>query len=163
MQASPTVKDMTRNDAFPSDTADSQGEAPVQYRSINSGRLILPGWMNLLPGEQDRIELQLDLKLTPGTHPHALMHLEYRDQHRQLILQGLLPIRAFSETEQGWSVMLPNVGSLLINAIDATPNPPILATQVIELNPDMPAGTVISVETEFDRPEQEEFVYQAQA
>ena len=35
--------------------------APQQFKSARSGRLVVPGWMNLVPGRADGIEIQLDV------------------------------------------------------------------------------------------------------
>ena len=35
--------------------------AQQQYKSSQSGRFVVPGWMNLIEGTPDAIEIQLDL------------------------------------------------------------------------------------------------------
>ena len=36
--------------------------APQQFKSARSDRYVVPGWMNLVPGQRDSVEIQLNSK-----------------------------------------------------------------------------------------------------
>jgi len=119
------------------------------YRSQGSDRAVVPGWNGLLPGTEDRIELQLDLSEADRAREQALLLIEFWSSPTELTLQSLLPVRAFAGEPKGWCVFLPAQGRVLIRAIDPQPNPPLLAAHSITLDPNTPMGTLIHVKVEF--------------
>lgn len=119
------------------------------YRSQGSDRAVVPGWNGLLPGTEDRIELQLDLSEADRAREQALLLIEFWSSPTELTLQSLLPVRAFAGEPKGWCVFLPAQGRVLIRAIDPQPNPPLLAAHSITLDPNTPVGTLIHVKVEF--------------
>ena len=45
--------------------------APQQFKSAQSGRLVVPGWMNLVPNRADAVEIQLDVASADGPESRA--------------------------------------------------------------------------------------------
>ena len=124
--------------------------APAQqFKSAASNRFVMPGWMNLLPGTPDSIEVQFDLAPEDHGRAQGLLLLDYWETPEKLTLQGILPVRAFTANPDGWCVMLPARGDLIIRAIDPQPNPPVLAPHWIHLNPETKPGTTVHVAVKF--------------
>ncbi len=123
--------------------------APTVYRSQGSDRAVVPGWTNIVSGVPDAIELQLDLSTADRAREQALLLIEYWATPQDLSLQSLLPVRAFAGEPNGWCVFLPAQGRVLIRAIDPQPNPPLLAAQAINLDPETPTGTLVHVQVAF--------------
>ncbi|ASN83178.1 hypothetical protein [Deinococcus ficus] len=119
------------------------------FRSTNSQRNIVPGWTNMLPDSPDWIELQIDVDMQSWTREHACVLLQYWDSNDVLTKQAILPMRAFSGDAAGWCAMLPNHGRVIVNAIDPTPRPPLLATHILTIDPKSPRGTVLNAEVRF--------------
>lgn len=118
------------------------------YRSNQSGRRVVDGWMNILPGHQDAIELQLDLEEADLNRAMAMMLVEYWDEG-QLKLQSLLPVRAFKQEETGWCVFLPARGAVMVRAIDPEPTPPMLGSNWLDLDENTQMGTMVNVKVNF--------------
>lgn len=123
-----------------------------QYKSAQSGRFVISGWLNLVAGAEDAIELQVDLDASDHSRQHACLLLEYWATPEDLTLQSVLPVRAFSANNSGWCAMLPAQGRVLIRAIDTEPNPPLLASQWINIDPATKPGTVVNVQVDFPDP-----------
>ena len=51
--------------------------APQQFKSALSGRLVVPGWMNLVPGKADGVEIQLDVAAADLHRAQASLLIEY--------------------------------------------------------------------------------------
>lgn len=123
-----------------------------QFKSLNSGRFVVPGWTNLVPGKPDAVELQLDLNEADAGREQALLLVEYWADGQELTLQSLLPVRAFraaGEGGPGWCVFVPAQGRVLVRAVDAQPDPPVLASHWINLDPGTPAGTTVHIDVKF--------------
>jgi len=125
------------------------GPAQTLYRSQGSDRAVVPGWMNVLPGVQDAIELQIDLSDADRSREQAMLLVEFWATPADLTLQSLLPVRAFQGEPKGWCVFLPAQGRVFIRAIDPQPNPPLLAAHAINLDPATPPGTLVNVKVAF--------------
>lgn len=120
-----------------------------QFRSTQSGRNVVPGWMNLVPGQPDTVEIQLDLDPVDHRRDHALLLVEYWGTPDDVTLQSILPVRAFRDAADGWCVFVPSKGRVLIRAIDPQPAPPVLASHWLNIEPQTQAGTVVSVAVKF--------------
>jgi len=118
-------------------------DQPEVYKSLNSGRRIIPGWMNILENVPDGIELQLDIALQNWEREQALVLLEYWETPADITLNSLLPMRVFSETPAGWCALLPTTGRIIIRAMDPAPRPAVLSMHIINIDPLMPRGSVI--------------------
>ncbi|MXV19806.1 uracil-DNA glycosylase [Deinococcus xianganensis] len=123
--------------------------APQQFKSARSGRLVVPGWMNLVPGRADGIEIQLDVAAEDLHREQASLLIEYWATPDDLTLQSVLPVRAFPATAEGWCAFVPPQGRVLVRAIDPQPNPPVLASHWINVDPATPAGTTVNVAVKF--------------
>lgn len=123
--------------------------APQQFKSARSGRLVVPGWMNLVPGKADGIEIQLDVAAEDLHREQASLLIEYWATPDDLTLQSVLPVRAFPATAEGWCAFVPPQGRVLVRAIDPQPNPPVLASHWINVDPATPAGTIVNVAVKF--------------
>lgn len=124
-------------------------QEPQQFKSAQSGRNVVPGWMNLVPGQPDAVEVQLDLNGDDLTREHACLLVDYWAASGELTLQSILPVRAFGAAPEGWCVFVPAQGRVLVRAIDPEPNPPVLASHWIVLEPRTPAGTVANIRVSF--------------
>ncbi|NTY00045.1 uracil-DNA glycosylase [Deinococcus sp. JMULE3] len=122
---------------------------PQQFKSARSGRLVVPGWMNLVPGKPDGIEIQLDVAAEDLHRDQASLLIEYWATPDDLTLQSVLPVRAFPATAEGWCAFVPPQGRVLVRAIDPQPNPPVLASHWINVDPATPAGTTVNVAVKF--------------
>ena len=123
-----------------------------QFKSLNSGRFVVPGWTNLVPGKPDAVELQIDLNEADANREQAMILVEYWADGQDLTLQSLLPVRAFRaarEGSPGWCVFVPAQGRVLVRAIDAQPDPPVLASHWINVEPNTVPGTVVNVDVKF--------------
>lgn len=118
------------------------------YRSNQSQRRVVDGWMNILPGHQDAIELQLDIEDADKGRTMAMMLVEYWEGG-QLKLQSLLPMRAFAQEETGWCVFLPAKGAVMVRAIDPEPTPPLLGSNWLDLDENTQMGTMVNVKVNF--------------
>ncbi|MBB5234960.1 uracil-DNA glycosylase [Deinococcus budaensis] len=125
---------------------------PQQFRSAQSGRQVVPGWLNLVPGQPDAVEVQLDLNPDDLTREHASLLVDYWASEGELTLQSILPVRAFGAAPQGWCLFVPAQGRVLVRAIDPQPNPPVLASHWINVQPGTPPGTVANVRVSFPAP-----------
>jgi len=123
--------------------------APQQFKSAQSGRLVVPGWMNLVPGKADGVEIQLDVAAADLNRAQASLLIEYWATPDDLTLQSVLPVRAFSAASEGWCAFVPPQGRVLVRAIDPQPNPPVLASHWINVDPATPAGTTVNVAVQF--------------
>ncbi|MFC6592356.1 uracil-DNA glycosylase [Deinococcus lacus] len=131
-------------------------QANQQFRSNQSGRLVVPGWMNLVPGAPDAVEVQVDLDSNDLKRTQACLLIEYWATKEDITLQSILPVRAFSAAHDGWCMLVPAQGRLNIRALDTEPNPPVLASQWINIDPATQPGTTIHVKVDFpDRKEAE--------
>lgn len=128
--------------------------APPQFKSAASGRTVVPGWTNLVPGQPDAVEVQLDLNAADLKREHACLLVEYWPNQTDLTLQSILPVRAFTVTPEGWCLFIPSQGRVLIRAIDPQPNPPVLASHWLNIESGTPAGTSVMVSVSFPVPEQ---------
>lgn len=109
--------------------------------------------MNLIPGKADTVEIQLDLDATDLKREQASLLVEYWGTPEDLTLQSVLPARAFTAAAEGWCVFVPAQGRVLVRAIDPQPNPPVLASHWINVDPATPPGTVVNVKVNFpDQP-----------
>lgn len=120
-----------------------------QFRSAGSGRLVVPGWMNLVPGQPDAVEIQLHLDAADQRREQACLLVEYWATSEDITLQSILPVRAFSAARGGWCVFIPAQGRVLVRAIDPEPSPPVLASHWIKVDPQTPLGTVVNVSVKF--------------
>ncbi|MPY66804.1 uracil-DNA glycosylase [Deinococcus sp. SDU3-2] len=120
-----------------------------QFRSARSGRNVVPGWTHLVPGQPDTVEVQLNVDATDLGRDHALLLVEYWATPDDVTLQSILPVRAFREASDGWCVFVPSRGRVLIRAIDPQPAPPVLASHWLNIEPQTPVGTVVSVAVKF--------------
>ena len=123
--------------------------APQQFKSALSGRLVVPGWMNLVPGKADGIEIQVDVAPEDLGRAQASLLIEYWATPDDLTLQSVLPVRAFQATAEGWCAFVPPQGRVLVRAIDPQPNPPVLASHWINVDPATPPGTTVNVAVKF--------------
>lgn len=112
--------------------------APQQFKSARSGRYVVPGWMNLVPGQSDSVEIQLNIEEKDLTREQASLLIEYWATPTDLTLQSVLPVRAFTAAPEGWCVFVPAQGRVLVRAIDPQPNPPVLASHWINVDPQTP-------------------------
>lgn len=126
-------------------------QAPQQqYRSSNSNRYVVPGWTNLVANKPDVVEIQLDVSEVDLQRQHASLLIEYWADETDLTLQSVLPMRAFGAAgKDGWCVFAPAQGRVLIRAIDPQPDPPILASHWINIDPETVPGTVVNVAISF--------------
>lgn len=123
-----------------------------QFKSASSGRLVVPGWTNLVPDKADVVEVQFDLAKDDYSRSQALLLIEYWANNDEIALQSILPVRAFANTPDGWCVFVPAQGRLLVRAIDPEPSPPLLASHWINIDPQTPMGTVANVAVNFPNP-----------
>lgn len=119
------------------------------FRSQQSGRAIVPRWMNLVPGLPDTVELQIDLKLDGQPREQAMLLIEYWKAPGDFTLQALLPVRAFNDEAQGWCVLLPKQGVFMVRAIDPQPSPPQLSSYALDLASPEVQGPAMRLEVEF--------------
>ncbi|WP_261663511.1 uracil-DNA glycosylase [Deinococcus sp. Marseille-Q6407] len=126
--------------------------AQQQYKSSQSGRFVVPGWMNLIEGTPDAIEIQLDLDKSDLSRTQACLLIEYWATNEDITLQSILPVRAFGANQDGWCMLIPARGRVLIRAIDTAPNPPLLASQWINIDPATQPGTTVHVKVDFPDP-----------
>ncbi|GAA5512729.1 hypothetical protein Dcar01_01450 [Deinococcus carri] len=127
-------------------------ETPQQFKSASSGRFVVPGWMNLVAGQPDVAEVQLDLQAADLNREQACLLLDYWATPTDLTLQSILPVRAFTAVPEGWCLFVPAQGRVLVRAIDPEPNPPLLGSHWLQLEPGTPAGTVVNVSVGFPAP-----------
>ncbi len=123
-----------------------------QYKSSQSGRFVVPGWMNLIPGTPDAIEIQVDIDRTDLNRQQACLLIEYWTTNDDITLQSILPVRAFTSNSDGWCMLIPAQGRVMIRAIDTEPNPPLLASQWINIDPATQPGTTVHVKVDFPDP-----------
>ncbi|MFW8627454.1 uracil-DNA glycosylase [Deinococcus sp. ME38] len=123
--------------------------APQQFKSAQSGRLVVPGWMNLVPNRADAVEIQLDVASADLNRVQASLLIEYWATPDDLTLQSVLPVRAFTAAPESWCAFVPAQGRVLVRAIDPQPNPPVLASHWINVDPATPAGTTVNVTVNF--------------
>ena len=122
---------------------------PQQFKSARSDRYMVPGWMNLVPGANDAIEVQFDIDPSDRGREQAVLLIEYWATPNDLTLQSVLPVRAFTAAPEGWCAFVPAQGRLLVRAIDPQPNPPVLASHWINVEPATPVGTTVNVTVNF--------------
>ena len=122
---------------------------PQQFKSARSDRFVVPGWMNLVPGKADVVEIQLDLDASDMNREMASLLIEYWATPDDLTLQSVLPARAFSANKEGWCEFVPAQGRVLVRAVDPQPNPPVLASHWINVDPATPPGTTVNVKVNF--------------
>lgn len=123
------------------------------YRSARTNRYVVPGWNKLIPDKDDVVEIQLDLDSQDQAREHASLLIEYWADNTDLTLQSVLPTRAFAAAgEDGWCVFVPAQGRVLIRAVDPQPDPPILASHWINIDPATVPGTVVNVQVNFPDP-----------
>ncbi len=121
-----------------------------QFKSASSNRFVVPGWTSLVPGKPDTVEIQLDIDPRDKERQQAVLLIEYWATNEELTLQSLLPARAFVAAGQdGWCIFVPTQGRVLVRAIDAQPDPPILASHWINIDPQTVPGTVVNVVVKF--------------
>lgn len=121
-----------------------------QFKSAQSNRFVVPGWTNLVTGKPDTVEIQLDLDAKDRNRTQAAMLIEYWATNEELTLQSVLPVRAFvAAGTEGWCVFVPSQGRVLIRALDPQPDPPILASHWINVDPNTVPGTVVNVTVKF--------------
>lgn len=123
--------------------------APQQFKSAQSGRLVVPGWMNLVPNRADAVEIQLDVASADLNRVQASLLIEYWATPDDLTLQSVLPVRAFTAAPESWCAFVPAQGRVLVRAIDPQPNPPVLASHWINVDPATPPGTTVNVTVTF--------------
>ncbi|WP_216321561.1 uracil-DNA glycosylase [Deinococcus aestuarii] len=116
-----------------------------QFKSLSSGRLVVPGWTGLIPGLPDAVEIGFDLGPHDLTREYACLLVEYWATPEDLTLQSVLPVRAFAAAPEGWCVFVPARGRVLVRALDPQPNPPALASHWLNIDPRTPEGTVVTV------------------
>ncbi|MFC6617053.1 uracil-DNA glycosylase [Deinococcus radiophilus] len=126
--------------------------AQQQYKSSQSGRFVVPGWMNLIEGTPDAIEIQLDLDQSDLSRNHACILIEYWATGSDITLQSVLPVRAFGANKDGWCMMIPAQGRVMLRAIDTEPSPPLLASQWINIDAKTQPGTTVHVKIDFPDP-----------
>ena len=123
-----------------------------QFKSSRSDRFVVPGWMNLVPGMPDTVEIQLDIDASDKNREQACLLIEYWAGQDDLTLQSVLPIRAFNTAKEegaGWCVFVPAQGRVLVRALDPQPNPPVLASHWINVDPQTAPGTTVNVSVNF--------------
>lgn len=123
-----------------------------QFRSTQSGRLVVPGWMNTVPGKPDTIEIQFDLDATALRREQVSIVIEYWATPEEMTVQSLLPARAFTQAaadNTGWCVFVPAQGHVHVLALDPQPNPPVLSNYRINIDPETNPGTVVNVSIGF--------------
>ena len=127
-----------------------------QFKSTRSNRFVVPGWTNMVPGKPDAVEIQIDLDQSDLNRTQASILIEYWATPEELTLQSVLPVRAFTaaSTEgSGWCVFVPAQGRVLVRALDPQPDPPMLASHWINVDPATVPGTVVNVAVNFpDQP-----------
>ena len=123
--------------------------APQQFKSSQSGRLVVPGWMNLVPNRADAVEIQLDVASADLNRVQASLLIEYWATPDDLTLQSVLPVRAFTAAPESWCAFVPAQGRVLVRAIDPQPNPPVLASHWINVDPATPPGTTVNITVNF--------------
>ncbi|MFC3862670.1 uracil-DNA glycosylase [Deinococcus antarcticus] len=127
-----------------------------QFKSTRSNRFVVPGWTNMVPGKPDAVEIQIDLDQSDLSRTQASILIEYWATPEELTLQSVLPVRAFTAatTEgSGWCVFVPAQGRVLVRALDPQPDPPMLASHWINVDPATVPGTVVNVAINFpDQP-----------
>lgn len=127
-----------------------------QFKSTRSNRFVVPGWTNMVPGKPDAVEIQIDLDQSDLNRTQASILIEYWATSEELTLQSVLPVRAFTaaSTEgSGWCVFVPAQGRVLVRALDPQPDPPMLASHWINVDPATVPGTVVNVAVNFpDQP-----------
>lgn len=127
-------------------------EQPQQFKSVRSDRFVVPGWTNLVPGKPDTIEIQFDIDKGDLGRDHGCLLIEYWATPDDLTLQSVLPVRAFTTASNegaGWCVFVPAQGRVLVRAIDTAPNPPVLASHWINVDPETVPGTTVNVNVNF--------------
>ena len=127
-----------------------------QFKSTRSNRFVVPGWTNMIPNKADAVEIQIDLDKSDLNRTQASILIEYWATPEELTLQSVLPVRAFTaaSTEgSGWCVFVPAQGRVLVRALDPQPDPPMLASHWINVDPATVPGTVVNVAINFpDQP-----------
>lgn len=126
-----------------------------QFKSTRSNRFVVPGWMNMVPGKPDAVEIQIDLDQSDLNRTQASILIEYWATPEELTLQSVLPVRAFtaaSSEGSGWCVFVPAQGRVLVRALDPQPDPPLLASHWINVDPATVPGTVVNVAVNFPAP-----------
>lgn len=126
-----------------------------QFKSNQSGRLVVPGWMNLVPGKPDTVEIQFDVNAKDLKREQASLLIDYWATPDELTLQSVLPVRAFVQAaaeQTGWCVFVPAQGRVLVRALDVEPNPPVLVSHWINVDPQTLPGTVVNVGVQFPEP-----------
>ncbi len=113
---------------------------------------MVPGWLNLVMGKPDAIEIQFDVDQGDLGRAHACLLIEYWATEKELTLQSVLPVRAFAANPEGWCVFLPPQGRVLVRAIDSQPTPPVLVSHWINIEPATPIGTMVNVNVNFPEP-----------
>lgn len=127
-------------------------QQPQQFKSTRSDRFVVPGWTNLVPGKADAVEIQFDLDKSDLSRTHASLLIEYWATPEELTLQSVLPVRAFTAATSegsGWCVFVPAQGRVLVRALDPQPDPPLLASHWINVDPATVPGTVVNVAVNF--------------
>lgn len=127
-------------------------EQAQQFKSVQSNRFVVPGWTNLVPGKADTVEIQFDIHKSDLNREHGCLLIEYWATPEDLTLQSVLPVRAFNTVTDegaGWCVFVPAQGRVLVRAIDPQPNPPILASHWINVDPETVPGTTVNVNVNF--------------
>lgn len=127
-------------------------DAPDQFNSTHSGRRVVPGWTNLVPGLPDAVEIQFDLGAHDLTREYACLLVEYWATPEELTLQSVVPVRAFAAAPEGWCVFVPARGRVLVRALDPQPTPPVLASHWLNIDPRTPEGTVVTVAVSLPAP-----------
>ncbi|BDP42861.1 hypothetical protein DAETH_28300 [Deinococcus aetherius] len=123
-----------------------------QFRSLHSGRLVVPGWTNLIPGLPDAVEIQFDPDPHDLAREYACLLVEYWVTPEELTLQSVLPVRAFTAAPEGWCVFVPARGRVLVRALDPQPDPPVLVSHWLNIDPRTPEGTVVTVAVNLPAP-----------
>lgn len=127
-----------------------------QFKSTRSNRFVVPGWTNMVPGKPDAVEIQIDLDQSDLNRTQASILIEYWATPEELTLQSVLPVRAFTAAGSegsGWCVFVPAQGRVLVRALDPQPDPPMLASHWINVDPATVPGTVVNVAVNFpDQP-----------
>ncbi|MEF2276767.1 uracil-DNA glycosylase [Deinococcus sp. YIM 134068] len=130
----------------------TQQGAPQQFTSTLSGRAVVPGWTGLGGDLPDVVEVQLDVDPRDLAREYACLLVEYWATPETLTLQSLLPMRAFIATPEGWCVFVPAQGRVLVRALDPQPNPPVLVSHWLNVDPRTPPGTVVGVSVRLPEP-----------
>ncbi|ANC71233.1 MULTISPECIES: hypothetical protein [Deinococcus] len=131
-------------------------QQPQQFKSVQSNRFVVPGWTGLVPGKPDTIEIQFDVDPGDLKRENGCLLIEYWATPDDLTLQSVLPIRAFNTAKEegaGWCVFVPAQGRVLVRALDPQPNPPILASHWINVDPETVPGTTVNVNVNFPDPQ----------